>query len=159
MFQPDTPPFMKQLRAAGVKTPVVASDAQEAPETRQAGGSAMNGVVFPTHGVLRKSNAYGKFCAAYERTTKGKCDTVFIAIGGDIVKMVEAAVRKARSIEPEKEQAALENLENVQAVTSRITYKGTGGWPKKDVPFQEIRGSELVTVKTLKLGSFFIPPA
>ena len=158
-YQPDSVTFMKQLRASGVKTPVLFSDSQEAPATRTAGGKAMQGVVFPTHGLLRPGTPYAAFCKAYTQKFNKACDTVFIAIGGDIVKMIEAAVKAARSIEPAKVQEALVNLANVPAITSHITYRGTGGWPKKDVPFVKIVGNKLGPIGTQKANSFYIPPA
>src|SRR5262245_30507375 len=145
-FQPDSVTFMKQLRAAGVKTPVLFSDSQEAPATRTAGGKAMQGVIFPTHGLLRPGTPYAAFCKAYIQKSHKVCDTVFIAIGGDIMKMIQAAVNAAHSIDPSKVQKALVNLANVPAITSYITYRGTGGWPKKDVYLVKIVGDKLVSV-------------
>jgi branched-chain amino acid transport system substrate-binding protein len=158
-FQPDSVTFMKQLRAAGVKTPVLFSDSQEAPATRTAGGKAMQGVVFPTHGLLKPGTPYAAFCKAYTKKYHKACDTVFIAIGGDIVKMIQAAVINAHSIDPAKVQKALVNLADVPAITSHITYRGTGGWPKKDVYFVKIVGDKLVPIGTEKANSFYIPPA
>ena len=48
MFMPDTPVFLKQLKAAGVDIPVVTSDGNDTPDILTAGPEALDGMILTT---------------------------------------------------------------------------------------------------------------
>ncbi len=62
-YLPDFPVFIKKLRAAGVKVPVLGVDALDAQATIDAAGPAANGVVFTTHAFPTKGSPLADFYA------------------------------------------------------------------------------------------------
>jgi branched-chain amino acid transport system substrate-binding protein len=131
-FEPDFPAFIRQLRGAGVKIPVVCGDGIDSPTTF-ALGDVVEGVVFTSSGFA----APGSPMAAYQDKYKAKYgkapESIMDALGYDLAKIIEAAVTKADSVEPEKIRAALADLTDVQGATAVISYKGGNGTPTRPV--------------------------
>jgi branched-chain amino acid transport system substrate-binding protein len=131
-FEPDFPAFIRQLRGAGVKIPVVCGDGIDSPTTF-ALGDVVEGVVFTSSGFA----APGSPMAAYQEKYKAKFgkapESIMDALGYDLAKVIEAAVTKADSVEPEKIRAALADLTDVQGATAVISYKGGNGTPTRPV--------------------------
>lgn len=131
-FEPDFPAFIRQLRGAGVKIPVVCGDGIDSPTTF-ALGDVVEGVVFTSSGFA----APGSPMAAYQEKYKAKFgkapESIMDALGYDLAKIIEAAVTKADSVEPQKIRDALADLTDVQGATAVISYKGGNGTPTRPV--------------------------
>jgi branched-chain amino acid transport system substrate-binding protein len=144
-YVPDGPTFVRQLRAAGVDTPVLGSDGLDSETLFEAGGDAIEGLVFTTHGFPTPGGSLERFYEEYKKATGKDAGTVFTAVGYDVVKVVEAAAVEAGSTDAADLLAALATLEDVEGATSPITYAGTDRVPRKEVA--------LVTVEDGKLKS------
>lgn len=144
-FEPDFPAFIRQLRGAGVKIPVVCGDGIDSPTTF-ALGDVVEGVVFTSSGFA----APGSPMAAYQEKYKAKFgkapESIMDALGYDLAKVIEAAVAKADSVEPEKIRAALADLTDVQGATAVISYKGGNGTPTRPVNVLRIEGNKRVLI-------------
>ena len=140
-YEPDFPTFIKALRAAGYEGQVVGSDGIDSPTTFGLGDVA-EGVVFTTAGHATEGSPLEAFNALYKETTGNDSETVFNAVGYDLVKVLEAAVLAAGSTEPQAIRDAMANLEDVQGATSLITYKGTTGMPVRQVSLVRVKGAE-----------------
>jgi len=144
-YEPDFPAFIRQLRAAGVTAQVIGSDGIDSPTTFSL-GEAAEGLVFSTAGHATAGSALEGFNKKYAAKYGKETDTIFSAIGYDLMKVIEAGVLAADSIEPQAIRDAVANLENVKGVTSMITYKGTTGMPVRQVTLIRVKdgGRELV---------------
>jgi branched-chain amino acid transport system substrate-binding protein len=144
-FEPDFPAFIRQLRGAGVKIPVVCGDGIDSPTTF-ALGDVVEGVVFTSSGFA----APGSPMAAYQDKYKAKFgkapESIMDALGYDLAKVIEAAVTKADSVEPQKIRDALADLTDVQGATAVISYKGGNGTPTRPVNVLRIEGNKRVLV-------------
>lgn len=137
-YPPDAPTFIKQLRAAGLDTPVISMDGVDSQATIDAGGNAVNGLVFTTHGFPAEGTPTADFWQRYEAKNGKAPDSVFAATGYDLVKVIEAAVKKAGSTDPSKVRDAINELRDVQGATGTITYQGQDRIPLKTVYLVEI---------------------
>jgi branched-chain amino acid transport system substrate-binding protein len=155
-FEPDFPAFIRQLRGAGVKIPVVCGDGIDSPTTF-ALGDVVEGVVFTSSGFA----APGSPMAAYQDKYKAKYgkapESIMDALGYDLAKIIEAAVTKADSVEPEKIRAALADLTDVQGATAVISYKGGNGTPTRPVNVLRIEGNKRVLVSQKAPDPAIIP--
>lgn len=140
-YEPDFPAFIRQLRAAGVTAQVIGSDGIDSPTTFSL-GEAAEGVVFSTAGHATPGSALEEFNAKFEKTYGRPADTIFAAIGYDLMKVIEAGVLAAGSTDSVAIRDAVANLENVQGVTSAITYKGTTGMPVRQVTLIRVKGGD-----------------
>jgi branched-chain amino acid transport system substrate-binding protein len=140
-YEPDFPAFLKQLRAAGVDTPVIGSDGIDSPTTFSL-GAVSEGVVFSTAGFAKPGNHLDKFNKAYDAKYGKAPETIFAALGYDLIKVIEAAVIKAGSLDGATLQAAIASLENVQGATSKITYAGSDRVPFRDVAMVRVSSGE-----------------
>ncbi len=144
-YEPDFPAFIRQLRAAGVTAQVIGSDGIDSPTTFSL-GEAAEGVVFSTAGHASPGSPLEGFNAKYKARYGHDAETIFAGIGYDLMKVIEAGVLAAGSTNPEAIRNAVANLENVEGVTSKITYKGTSGMPVRQVSLIRVKdgGRELV---------------
>lgn len=140
-YEPDFPSFLRSLRAAGVTSQVIGSDGIDSPTTFGLGEVA-DGVVFTTAGHATDGSPLEAFNALYKDKTGAASETVFNAVGYDLVKVLEAAVISAGSTDAQAIRDAIAGLENVQGATSLITYKGTDGMPVREVSLIRVKGGE-----------------
>lgn len=141
-YEPDFPSFLKSLRAANVTSQVIGSDGIDSPTTFSLGEVA-NGVVFTTAGYASKGSELEAFNKLYEEQTGATSETVFNAIGYDLVKVLEAAViANGGKTDAAGLRDAIAGLENVRGATSRITYKGTDGMPVREVTLIRVQDGD-----------------
>jgi branched-chain amino acid transport system substrate-binding protein len=141
-YEPDFPSLLKALRASGVTSQIIGSDGIDSPTTFSL-GDVGEGVVFTTAGYATQGSPLEAFNKKFEAITGKPSETIFNAIGYDLIKVLEAAViATGNSTEPKALRDAIANLENVQGATSLITYKGTNGMPVREVTLIRVTGGE-----------------
>lgn len=131
-MEPEFPSLLKTLRAAGVKSRIIGSDGLDSPATFSL-GDLVQGTVFTAPGFATPGSPMERFNRIYKKKMGKESETSYNAIGYDTIKIIEAAVKKAGSTDPQAIRDALANLENVQGATGLITYKGTDGAPIVEV--------------------------
>jgi branched-chain amino acid transport system substrate-binding protein len=136
-YEPDFPAFIRQLRGAGINTPILGSDGIDSPTTVGL-GPLVEGVVFTTAGFASEGSPLAAFNAKYKQKFGQDPDSVYIANGYDLGKVIEAAVTKADSLDPVAIRDATASLENVLGVTGPISYAGTQGIPLRSVALVRI---------------------
>jgi branched-chain amino acid transport system substrate-binding protein len=144
-FEPDFPAFIRQLRGAGVQVPVVCGDGIDSPTTF-ALGDVVEGVVFTSSGFAAPGSPMAAYQEKYQQKFGKAPESIMDALGYDLAKIIEAAVIKADSVEPQKIRAALADLENVQGATAVISYKGGNGTPTRPVNVIRIEGGKRTLV-------------
>jgi branched-chain amino acid transport system substrate-binding protein len=132
-FMPEAGIFLKQLRAAGVKSTVMSADGFDASAVWTAGKDA-EGVLFTTHtfpdGTNNKVQA---FLDGYAKSGGKAIETAaFGALGGDAAIVATEAVKKACSTDGATLIKTIGELK-VDGISGTIDYAGTNGTPKRDV--------------------------
>jgi branched-chain amino acid transport system substrate-binding protein len=155
-FEPDFPAFIRQLRGAGVKIPVVCGDGIDSPTTF-ALGDVVEGVVFTSSGFAAPGSPMEAYQKKYQAKYGKAPESIMDALGYDLAKIIEAAVTKADSIDPAKVRDALANLENVQGATAIISYKGGNGTPTRPVNIIRIEGNKRVLVSSKAPDPAIVP--
>lgn len=148
-YEPDFPAFIKQLRGAGVTIPVLGSDGLGSP-TVYGLGSAVDGVVYSSAGYATPGSRMEAFNKHFEAETGQVADTAYQAAGYELAQLLDAAARKAGSLEPSKIREALASLENVETVLGTVTYAGTERLPFRDVVLVRIQGGAATFVKSIR---------
>lgn len=148
-YVPDGPTFIRQLRAADVDIPVLGSDGLDSPTLFDAGGDAVEGLVFSTHGFPSDDNLLAKFYDKYTAATGKEPNTVFIGVGYDVMQVISAAVTRAGSTDPAAILDAMDGLTDVQGATSQISYPEGEQIPVREVSLVGVQGGELQLVDQL----------
>jgi branched-chain amino acid transport system substrate-binding protein len=130
---PGSTTFLKQLRAAGYKGPVLGADSFDTGAMLGA-GSALNNVWFTTHACPSAPRTAAFFSQIRKKTGKAP-DGAIVSTGGDLALLIQAALLKAGSVDPTAVRNAFAGLRNVQGVSGVISY---GGAPQKGVPKKDI---------------------
>jgi branched-chain amino acid transport system substrate-binding protein len=147
---PGSTTFLKQIRAAGYRGPVVGADSFDSNAMKGA-GAALNNTWFTTH-ACASSPRTASFFAAYKRATGKAPDANFVATGGDLVLQIQAALLKAGSVDPTAVRNAYASLRNVQGVSGLISYAGA---PQKGVPKKDVFINKWVNGKRACISHFY----
>ncbi len=145
-YEPDFPAFIKQLRAAGVSTPVLGSDGVDSPTTLGL-GSVVDGLVHSTGGFPAEGTPLAAFYAKWKEKTGKEPETIYVATGYEVGYIIDAAVTAAGSTEGPAIREALANLADLQLVTGKVTYAGSNRMPLRDVTLVEVRDGKKSLVK------------
>jgi branched-chain amino acid transport system substrate-binding protein len=147
IFTPFVDFFIKQLRQAGVKTPVIGTDGMDTTNLTKTGGAAVNGTTFTTFGFPSKGSPTAKFYAAWKHRYHSRPDGSFVALGYDSIKVIEAAVRRGGSYDPKVIEAALKNGLTVNGALGPIRYPGSNRHnPTNLVAVVQVRKGKFVQV-------------
>jgi branched-chain amino acid transport system substrate-binding protein len=145
MFMPDIGVFVKQLRDAGVTAPVYGPDGFDSVELLKFAGEALDGTVFSTHGYAVPGSKFAEFIEGLNKHLGRPTEAPGLAtLGADALLIIKAAIEAAGSTEPEDIAAALAELEDVELITGRITYKGNNGVPLKTVTVVGVENGQFV---------------
>ena len=138
MYEPELPAFIKQLRAAGVKTPLLLSDASDTAAVKQL-GSLINGVVFTTYGFPTPGSKLAAYYKQFQKFYGHQPPNVLAAIGYDSMYVIADALKRAGTTDPDSLVAALNATKNYQGVLGRTSYgnRSTGGFPVRPIAVQK----------------------
>lgn len=155
-YEPDFPAFIRQLRAAGVQTPVFGADALGTP-TIAGLGELAEGVVFTAAGCAAENAKLREFNENFQRLTGHAPSSSYEVNGYEIGLLLNAAVGVAQSTNGSAIRDALANLDNFHAITGTITYRGTERIPVRSVALLRYQGGEARCVKTVTPAAAEIP--
>lgn len=142
MFIPDTPVFLRQLRAAGIETPVISADGSVDASILEA-GDAVEGLVATTHAWPADGNAIADFFVMYEEETGSAPDSVVIGIGYDEIYLLKQVIEAADSAEPADIMAAMSEIDGFEGVTGELSMDATTRRATKSVALVQIAGGEI----------------
>ena len=158
-YEPDFPAFIKALRAAGITTPVLGPDGIDSPTTLALGDVA-EGVVFSNAGFVVEGSPLAKFYADFKAAKGKEPETVFVATGYDIIKLLDAAVgASGGKIDGKSLRDAVDGLENVNVSTGTMTFKGMNRVPLRSVTLNKVTGGTKALVQQVTPAPGDVPPA
>ncbi|MEA2168637.1 MAG: branched-chain amino acid transport system substrate-binding protein [Solirubrobacteraceae bacterium] len=139
-FVPDTGTFLKQLRAAGSKVPYIGGDGADSALLTKIGRSGAEGSVFPTHAFPQPGSPVEDFYAKYDERFGERPDSAFAGVGYNEIKLVEAAVLKARSTDAKAMAQAINDGITISPPLSlwEIEFPKGQHWPVYQVPVVEV---------------------
>jgi branched-chain amino acid transport system substrate-binding protein len=156
-YEPDFPAFLKQLRSAGVKAAVLGSDGLDSP-TIWGLGSIADGVVFSNAGFPVEGSSLAQFAADYKQHFGEESQTSFNATGYDVIKVIEAAVvGNGDKTDGQSIRDSIDNLQDVQVATGKMTYRGMNRIPLRSVALNKVQGGQKTFVATVTLAPLDIP--
>jgi branched-chain amino acid transport system substrate-binding protein len=147
MFIPDFGAFMKQLRSAGVDTPVMTTDGNDSSLLLDSAGDAAEGVVFSTSTFPVDGSLAAEFIDEFTRETgKAPESNTLEAMGRDNVYAIVQAAADAGSTEPDAILDAVYSLTDYELVTGSLTMDRETQIPEKEVFLVEVKDGEFTYV-------------
>ncbi len=144
MFVPDSPVFMRQLRAAGVDIPVISTDGSHDASLLEA-GKAVEGMTFTTHG-LPADNELAELFSAYEEAEGSSPDSPVFGVGYDEAHLLAQAIEDAGTSEPADIMAALGELSEVEGSTGTVTMDPETRRSEKTIAVVSVKDGEFTLV-------------
>ncbi len=143
--------IVKQIRAAGINTPVISGDGFDTPLLTELGGKGANiETYFTTHASLTSEEPkVKKFVQAYKNEFKSDPENAFAALGYDTMYLIVDAVKRAKSVNPTAIRNALAKTSNFKAVTGTITYPENSRVPLKSVAVLKVVDGQFKFVKSV----------
>ena len=138
--------LVKQIRQAGIKSPVIGGDGYDTPLLVEVGGSSANNVYFTTHALMDEkigNAAVKKFIAGYKKEFGKLPDNAFAALGYDTVHLIADAIKRAGGTDGKKIRDALSATKNLKTVTGTITYPAGVRIPTKGVTVIGVKDKKL----------------
>ena len=146
MFTPDTPQFLRQLRAAGVTTPVVSGDGSVDSSVLEAGAAA-EGLVTTFHAWPGEGNRVEEFLTTNfpDAEASSAPQNIVAAAGYDEVYLIKEAIEAAGESTPEAIMEALDGL-SFEGVTGSLTIDPETHQADKEVTLIRVENGEYVFV-------------
>jgi branched-chain amino acid transport system substrate-binding protein len=146
--------IVKQVRDAGITSPIFGGDGYDTPLLMEIAGKGANNVYYTTHSLMDKnagSPEVQKFIAAYEAEYNTAPENAFAGLGYDTVYLLADAIKRANSADPKKIREALQTTKDLPGVTGSITFEPGSPIPQKGVAIIEIQDD------ALKLAAEVVP--
>lgn len=143
--------IVKQLRAAGVNTPVISGDGFDTPLLIELGGEGANVETYfstPTS-LTRDSEKVKNFVESYKTEYGTDPENAFTALGYDTMYLIADAIKRAGNTDPKAIRDALAATQNFEAVTGTISYEPGKRVPKKSVAVLKVENGEFVFMKEI----------
>jgi len=135
MYEPDLPAFIKQVRAAGVHSTLLQSDASDTPTIEQL-GTLVNGLTFSTLGFPTPHSKLASFYTRFRQRYGHQPPNVLAAVCYDSMYLIADAVAKAGSADPQSVVNALNAVKHYnQGVLGATTY--SNGFPLRPIAMQK----------------------
>ncbi len=151
MFVPDFGAFLKQLRSAGVTTPVVTVEGNATPLLLDSAGKAADGVVLNASAFPHDGNAVETFLREYQEVMGKKPESDSLeAIGRDNVYAIVEAAAAAGSTDPDVILDELYAFEDEALVTGAVTMNRETQIPDKDVVMLKVVDGEFTYLRTFR---------
>jgi branched-chain amino acid transport system substrate-binding protein len=147
-------PLVKQMRDAGITSPIVGGDGYDTPDLVSVAGAASNNVFFSTHALMDATNGTDgikKFMAAYNAEYKHDPENAFAALGYDTVYLLVDAIKRAGSMDSKALKTAIEGTTNYPGITGAITFAAGSHVPQKGVTIIAIKDQKFT------LGGVVVP--
>jgi len=149
--------LISSLRMSGIKTTYFGAEAIDEPSALRL-GSVTEGVVFSTSSFATPGSSLDLFNQLYKKKLGKENISAYTALGYDSIKLIEAAVKKAVSVEGRAIRDALDSLENVQGASAKITYAGNNRNADRPVALCRMENGRKTLIKWVKPASEDIPP-
>jgi branched-chain amino acid transport system substrate-binding protein len=147
MFIPDFGAFIKQLRSAGVTTPVITTDGNDSTLLLDSAGDAAEGVVFSTSAFPVKGSIDAQFVKQFEQQTGDPPESNTLeAFGRDNVYAIVQAAADAGSTDPDAILDAVYQLTDFQLATGSLTMDRETQIPEKEVFIVQVKDGEFTFV-------------
>jgi branched-chain amino acid transport system substrate-binding protein len=158
MFVPDTQVFLRQLRQAGVTTPVVSTDGNLDPSLAEAGARALDGFTFTASACPAEQDpTIQAFMDAYAERYGSEPSSVIAALGYDEVYAVKAALEDANSTDPGDLIEALQTVTH-DGVTGTIEMDPETRRARKSVALVQMDGDAFTCLGQPGVPSFVPEP-
>ncbi|HEY7687574.1 MAG TPA: ABC transporter substrate-binding protein [Dongiaceae bacterium] len=159
-YEPDFPAFIKQLRGAGITTPVLGSDGIDSPTTLALGDVA-EGVIYSTGGFPAPGSTLEKLYKDYVAKFGGNVQTdvsPYAATAYEAVKLIETAIVAAGSTDGAAVRDALNNIADYQGISgSVITLAGQNRIALRDVTLIRVEKGAKALVANLRPDPATVP--
>lgn len=133
----------QQIRAAGLKQPIVSGDGYDTPLLIDVAGENANDVYYSTHMSLESDKpAIVDFVKSYTDKYGNAPENAFAALGYDTLNLIADAITRAGDASPTAIRDALAKTSGLEGVTGTISYEEGSRKPSKAITIMKVQDKE-----------------
>lgn len=155
-FEPELPAFLRQARAAGIKSKIVGADAIDTPSFF-ALGDLVEGVVVVSNRYPVAGSKYEELAARFGAEFPEHVNNSAWIVGYNAALFTAEAIRIADATDAASIRKALDTIKDFEAPTGAITFAGFERRPLMPVVFLEIEKGQGVFKKAIVIDPADIP--
>lgn len=151
MFEPAYPAFLKQLRAAGLKMPIVGASGLDTPSVA-ALGKVADGNYFPLEAFAKPGSETEAFFEKVAKTAGKTHANVYAVNGYNIGLILEEAVKASNGTDPESIRDGILGIKDLKGVDGNpitFDYPNTIGMPLRPMSIVKFEDGKLESVATV----------
>lgn len=155
-FEPELPAFLRQLRAAGIKSRIIGADAIDSPSFF-ALGDLVEGTIVVSNRVPVAGSKYEEVAKRFaERHPEQVGNSAWI-VGYDAGVVLLEAIKNAGATDSASIRSALDKITEFDAPNGKITFAGFDRRPLVPISLLEIKGGEGVYLAEATIDPSEIP--
>ncbi len=155
-FEPELPAFLRQARAAGIKSRIVGADGIDSPSF-YALGDLVEGTIVVSNRLPVEGSKYDEVAKVFGQAHPDQVGNSAWIVGYDAGQVLIEAIKNAGATDSAAIRAALDKMADFEVPNGKISYAGFERRPLVPISFLEIKGGNGVFVKAATIEPAEIP--
>lgn len=155
-FEPDLPAFLRQARAAGIKSRIVGADGIDSPSF-YALGDLVEGTIVLSNRMPVDGSKYQEVAQVFGKKHPDQVESSAWIVGYDAGLLLIEAIKNADATDSASIRAALDKIKDFDVPNGKVTYAGFERRPIVPISFLEIKSGKGVFVKAAVIDAADIP--
>ncbi|MGR9145800.1 ABC transporter substrate-binding protein (plasmid) [Rhizobium leguminosarum] len=155
-FEPDLPAFLRQARAAGIKSRIVGADGIDSPSFYALGDLVENTIVLSNRMPVEGSK-YQEIAKVFGKSHPDQVDNSAWIVGYDAGLVLIEAIKNADATDSASIRAALDKIKDFDVPNGKVSYTGFERRPMVPISFLEIKSGKGVFMKAATIDTADIP--
>lgn len=155
-FEPELPAFLRQVRAAGIKSRIVGADGIDSPSF-YALGDLVEGTIVVSNRMPVEGSKYDVAAKKFGETHADQVGNSAWIVGYDAGLFLVEAIKTAGATDSASIRAALDKIADFDVPNGKVSYAGFERRPLVPISFLEIKGGNGVFVKAATIDPAEIP--
>ncbi|WP_457587650.1 ABC transporter substrate-binding protein [Ensifer canadensis] len=155
-FEPELPAFLRQLRAAGIKSRIIGADAIDSPSF-YALGDLVEGTIVVSNRVPVEGSKYEEVAKRFAERHPDQVGNSAWIVGYDAGAVLLEAIKNAGATDSASIRSALDKMTDFEVPNGKVTFTGFERRPLVPISLLEIKGGKGVFLKAATIDPAEIP--
>ncbi|MQB08017.1 ABC transporter substrate-binding protein [Agrobacterium tumefaciens] len=155
-FEPDLPAFLRQARAAGIKSRIIGADGIDSPSF-YALGDLVEGTTLVSNRMPVEGSKYQDVAKVFGQAHPDQVENSAWIVGYDAGLVLIEAIKNAGATDSASIRTALDKIKDFEVPNGKVTHAGFERRPLVPISFLEIKNGKGVFMKAATIDATDIP--